>query len=448
VIQPLMPMRVQDHLRRTGRRRILGAAYSYNQDGNSSAEWFSAEAVHERQWGQVRALLGSAYHSSPFYRRRLDHAGWPDVAWKQFRLLPLLTKQDIALHGSQISQPNGQGALNRTSGGSTGPVVTVPIDRETYGWYIAGTLRGIRWWGVDDMDPAVLLLGRSTSSPLQGILGRAKDWTMNWRRIPVDGQFDRRVPAALEFIKKSGPSFLYGYPSAVHRLAQEVRGRTWASRKRLAVIVLTGEPIYAFQRRSIEDAFQCSVAEEYGAGELGSMAFQCPRGEVHIVVETVVLETIPFQPPGIEAEGERIVATQLKNRLFPLIRYETGDVGFLSEGACPCGRKGPTIRVVGRVQDRLVGSRGPVPARPRIERFLSELPEPLQGHVQVAQLDPETIVLQVEEHLGSPVDPASIAAFGTDVFGTAWEVKAAEVKGLHRLPSGKLPYFLPMRAQE
>jgi len=448
VIQHLMPVRVQDHLRRTGRRRILGAAYSYNQDGNSSTERFSAEAVRERQWEQVRTILGAAYHSSPFYRRRLDNAGWPDVAWEEFQLLPLLTKQDVVLHGSEISQPNGHGALNRTSGGSTGPVVTVPIDRETYGWYIAGTLRGIRWWGVDDMDPAVLLLGRSTSSPLQGILGRAKDWTMNWRRIPVDGQFDRQVPAALECIKKRGPSFLYGYPSAVHRLAQEVRGRPWGSRRRLSVIVLTGEPVYAFQRRSIEDAFQCSVAEEYGAGELGSMAFQCPRGAVHIFVDTVLLEAIPFHPHPAEAGGERIVATQLKNRLFPLIRYETGDVGFLSEGACPCGREGPTIRVVGRVQDCLIGSRGPVPARPWIERFLSELPERLQGHVQVAQRAPETIVLQVEQHSGSPIDPASIAALGTDVFGTAWEVKVIEVKGLHRLPSGKLPYFLPMRGQE
>ena len=79
---------------------------------------------------------------------------------------------------------------------------------------------------------------------------------------------------------------------------------------------------------------------------------------------------------------------------------------------------------------------------------LSDLPERLQGHVQVAQRAPETIVLQVEQHSGSPIDPASIAALGTDVFGTAWEVKVIEVKGLHRLPSGKLPYFLPMRAQE
>ena len=79
MIQHLMPVRVQDHLRRTGRRRILGAAYSYNQDGNSSTERFSAEAVRERQWEQVRTILGAAYHSSPFYRRRLDNAGWLDV---------------------------------------------------------------------------------------------------------------------------------------------------------------------------------------------------------------------------------------------------------------------------------------------------------------------------------------------------------------------------------
>src|SRR5438309_435365 len=146
--------------------------------------------------------------------------------------------------------------------------------------------------------------------------------------------------------------------------------------------------------------------------------------------------------------GGRIVATQLENRLFALLRYETGEVGFLSAVACLCGRKGPTIRVVGRAQDCLIGSRGPVPVRPRIECFLSGLPEPLQGHVQVAQRAPETIVLQVEQHSGSPIDPASIAALGRDVFGTAWEVKVIEVKGLHRLPSGKLPYFLPMRGQE
>jgi phenylacetate-CoA ligase len=48
----------------------------------------------------------------------------------------------------------------------------------------------------------------------------------------------------------------------------------------------------------------------------------------------------------------RVVITNLHNYAMPFIRYEIGDVGALSDKACPCGRGLPLLaKVTGRTTD-------------------------------------------------------------------------------------------------
>ena len=140
--------------------------------------------------------------------------------------------------------------LRRQSGGSSGRGVRIPLNMAAYCWYIAGTWRGLRWWDADFTDRGAILLGSGISG-VQSLAVRAKDWVMNWLRVPVDGQFNGHTREAVDRLEAFGPTFMYGYPSAVHRLAREVAERGWRPAGRLKVIVLTGEPLYAFQRRVV-----------------------------------------------------------------------------------------------------------------------------------------------------------------------------------------------------
>ena len=54
-----------------------------------------------------------------------------------------------------------------------------------------------------------------------------------------------------------------------------------------------------------------------------------------------------------------LVVTDLHNTAMPLIRYQFGDLGRLSNAACPCRKPYPVLeRIVGRAYDTLVGLSG------------------------------------------------------------------------------------------
>jgi phenylacetate-CoA ligase len=437
-------------LRAAGCRALLGRTFREAEAAYEAGQWLSRDAARARQWAQAREIVAAAYGSSAFYRERLDAAGGVDASPEGFCRIPPLTKDEIARHAHEITGPARRRGFTRTSGGSGGPGAAIPIDRATYAWYVAGTWRGFSWWGVGLADRVAVLLGRSRASGLHAALGAAKDRVVGWRRVPVNDEFDGAAAAALERVRAWEPVALYGYPSAVYRLVRAGRPGERLLRTPPRVVVLTGEPAYAFQRRRIEEALGCPVAEEYGMGELGCVAFACPRGALHVSSESVLLEAVPAEPGDAGAgrstaagAGEgRLLATHLRNRLFPLIRYDTGDAGSLSEMPCPCGRGLPILHVRGRLRDAVAEAAGLVPPRQSLERFFTTLPEPLKGRVRVvSRAVPGAVVLEVERYDGSvTTDPARAAEVAMDEFGPTWRVSAVYVDRFRRLPSGKLAY--------
>lgn len=429
-------------LRQLGRERLLGRWMAEAQSEHWSMQWYPLQVVTERQWNRLSQLVKYAHDENEFYRERLrdvyvDSHFTPEA----FRRIPPLDRATLMSSWERVATTSPTISARRLSGGTSGFSVPVRLDITAYCWYLATLWRGLRWWGVDLWEErGVVLLGPS-SGGMQDLGIRAKDWLINWLRIPVNARFNVQAPHVLDRITAFGPAYLYGYPSAVDRLARIARQRGWRPRAKPKVIVLTGEPAYEFQRRTIEEVFQCPVAEEYGSGELGCMAFQCPEGSLHITAENVFVETVRTDP-SVGSEGGMILATQLRNHVFPLIRYETGDLGIVSTEPCRCQRGLPVVRVLGRARDRMVGTQDVVLARPQLEQFMNMLPCDLQGHVQVAHGEPGRIVLYVERGHERSLGALQLAAVGTEVFGTDWDIEVLELEQLTRLRSGKLPYFV------
>lgn len=125
------------------------------------------------------------------------------------------------------------------------------------------------------------------------------------------------------------------------------------------MIIVAGEPggsIHA-TRKAIEDLWGAEVYDFYGLSDIfGACAAMCEAkdglhiAENHILVETVDIHTGEVLKPG---EVGELVFTTLRKHARPLIRFRTGDIGWIDNTPCSCGRTHGRIHINGRKDDHV-----------------------------------------------------------------------------------------------
>lgn len=115
-------------------------------------------------------------------------------------------------------------------------------------------------------------------------------------------------------------------------------------------------------RRSLQDAWNAPIYDNYGAHEIGLIGFECAeRGHKHVNEDTVYLESVDVDTSasvGVGAEAS-LVATSLHRNVPPMIRYNLRDllVRYPRE-TCGCGLRTSGLSMfLGRV-DEMVKLRG------------------------------------------------------------------------------------------
>ncbi len=103
-------------------------------------------------------------------------------------------------------------------------------------------------------------------------------------------------------------------------------------------------------RHKLESKLDLLVRQGYGTVDVGCLGYECPEMKgMHIpedvIVEIVDTETGKQMETG--ATGE-IVATNFR-KVFPMLRFATGDLSYLIEEPCPCGRTSMRLgKIMGR----------------------------------------------------------------------------------------------------
>jgi hypothetical protein len=285
-------------------------------------------------------------------------------------------------------------AWRRRTSGSSGQAAQVSVGRSTYARLLAGFWRGMAWWGVVPGEPGLALLGAGGSPVRRGLL-RAKDKILGVQRVLVDDG-ERWLGEAQDLLRSRTFAYVYGYPSALH----EVALTGVKPRRPPRVVVTTGEPLFAFQRRAIEEAFGSRVAEEFGCTELGTVAFECPAGSLHVAAEHVWLEQL----------DRRTLATSLFPRPVPVVRYRLDEPADEDSETCACGLALARAVLLRRQEDAWrrfeeaawqAANRGGLPARFTVDlggpavRVPSGTPA-AQARLLAAALGPGTSVEQVD----------------------------------------------------
>ena len=331
-----------------------------------ASQWWPLGQLQALQGERLRALLVHAQRHVPYYRELFEALGF-DAAGvcgaADLQALPFLTKETIRARFDALKSSQAEGLARFTTGGSSGEPLVFCIGRERVSHDVAAKWRATRWWGVDIGDVEAVVWGSPIELGAQDRLRLLRDLLMRTELLPAFEMSQARLDAFVERIRRRRPRMLFGYPSALSKIAQHAEARGVAMDDLgIRVAFVTSERLYDEQRERIARVFGCPVANGYGSRDAGFIAHECPSGGMHLTAEDVIVEIVDADggvlPPG---EAGEIVVTHLATRDFPFVRYRTGDRAVLDDRVCACGRGLPLLREIqGRATDFVRASDGTV----------------------------------------------------------------------------------------
>jgi len=320
-------------------------------------ESLSLEEIETMQWTKLKNLLSYAYENIPFYKKRfIENKIHPlDIKTREdFSRIPLLTKDDVGHHLDDLIN-KGLRMSKRSTSGTTGSPLSFYKDRIATAYMDAAMYYVYSWHGVNIGDKQARFWGSAIKST-DRIIQEVKHFLLNRTQLSSFRMTEEECLKFYQKLVKFKPKFFYGYANAINQFATALqKNKVDATELGVLVIICTGEILFDYHRKLIQNVFGCKVVNEYGTTENGILAFECEYGNMHSLALTVYLEFENLQNRclGIEEDdcGE-IIITELHSRSVPFIRYQTGDKGRLLNIRCPCRRSIPVMEIhEGRIDD-------------------------------------------------------------------------------------------------
>jgi phenylacetate-CoA ligase len=298
-------------------------------------------------------LLAFCTKSNPFYRTRYENLRQPYIEnLDSVRRLPTISKADLLANNKAISATKGLFSAEKTTGGSTGEPVSLYKTPDALARERAATWRAYEWAGVSIGDPQARFWGvpHSASGKWKA---RVIDLISNRIRVSAFNLSEESFFRYYQQVERFQPAYLYGYVSVINQFAQFCEQNNYKIPS-LKCVIVTSEILTPLARSNIEGAFGVKVFNEYGCGEVGSIAHECEYGSMHIMADNLLVET--DSPKG---EPGEVIVTDFYNHATPLIRYRLGDFATITDDHCSCGRTLPVLKDVhGRAYDLIKSPSG------------------------------------------------------------------------------------------
>ncbi len=262
----------------------------------------------------------------------------------------ILTKEIIRKNtASFFSKKFTKKSFAKGTGGSTGAPLVYYTTNEAQSFMWAGILLSWETLGYQLGDKVAFVAG--TSLGKNDFKHVVFHQLMNITTYSAYHLNDADIESYLTRIIKSKTKLIYGYATAINRIAEYIlKSQIVYSFPHLKGIVSTAEILSDKHRDNIEQAFNVKVHNQYGCNEAGISALECDFGNLHYINSATRIE--------YDNEGN-VLATNLVNKAFPMVRYFTGDKFEVVENAsCPCKRGYPIIEnFMGRTCDMVIDKR-------------------------------------------------------------------------------------------
>lgn len=321
----------------------------------NKSQWWSRDQLEKLRSDRLNVLIHTAYYHTPYWKALMDsHKITPaDIRTvKDLQQFPLLKKDTLREKRDQMvwKEEGKRVQLVRTSG-STNEALEFYTSSSREAHINAARMRGHEWVGVHRGEKEMYYWGSPVELSKQDKIKRFRDLLVN---DGLSNGFELNKDRVRQYVSHWmawKPKCLFGYPSTFVLTVSMCRDMGIdigaLKDKGLEVIITTSELLSDVDRNLISKAFGVPVYDSYGLREGGLMGHECDRGTMHCMDEQIILETV--DPETLEpttCEGE-LVVTNLVGRVFPIIRYRTGDIVTLSQKKCACGRQLSSIKISG-----------------------------------------------------------------------------------------------------
>lgn len=302
--------------------------------------------VHKRRRAIVNYhLANNAYYKNFFGKK--EFLDWEEVPVMQKSDLqrPLKERLSKGYHKKNAY-------VGKTSGSSGHPFIFAK-DRFCHAVTWAEFIDRYKWININ--------LNKSLQARFYGIpldfygnlTERFKDQVSLRRRFNVFDLSEKKMEEFLTRFEKSEFDYINGYTSAILLFAKFLKKRKIVLKQTcpsLQVCIVTSEKLFDDDKLLIEEAFGIPVVNEYGASEVGLIAFENTNGDWIVNAESLLIEILDENNHSLPlGEEGRIVITSLYNKAHPMIRYDIGDTGTLAKNST---HKHPILlNLTGRTND-------------------------------------------------------------------------------------------------
>ena len=323
-------------------------------------ETASREQIEKIQHDGLLDVVKRVYENVPYYRKKMDEAGVKPEDIKELSditKLPFLTKDDLrdAYPYDLMALPVSECVRIHSTSGTTGRRVVDFYTQNDIDKWEDGCARAICAAGGTKEDVVQVSYSYGLFTGGSGLNGGSHK--VGCLTLPMSsGNTDRQ----LQFMCDLGTTILCCTPSYAAYLAESINERGIKDQIKVKAGIFGAEAWSEEMRHDIEKNLGIKAYDIYGLTEIEGpgVAFECEAQDgMHIcedyfLPEIVDLDTLEPVPDGQIGE---LVFTSFAKEAFPLIRYRTKDITYITHEKCKCGRTHARIhRLMGRTDDMLI----------------------------------------------------------------------------------------------
>ncbi len=371
-------------------------------------ETMGRRELEELQFKRLQQTLQTVYEKVPFYRQAFDLKGIQPSDIKSLgdiSKLPFTKKSDL-----RENYPFGLFAVDRKevvrihgSSGTKGKPTVVGYTKQDILNWSEMVARAIVTAGGRPGDMFHNAYGYGLFTGGLGLHYGAEQLGMSV--VPISGG---NTPRQITILEDFAPRGIAGTPSYVLNIAEtmESMGKDPRSNS-LEYGIFGAEPWSEEMRQTLEEKLALKAMDIYGLSEVmgPGVAIECIEAQdgLHVAEDHFYVEVIDpvTEEPLPRGQLGELVFTSLTKEAFPVIRYRTGDMAFLYEEPCSCGRTHTRMsRIKGRIDDMVI-IRGVNVFPSEIEAVILSHPDLTpyyQVHIErIGTLDEITVHAEVSE---------------------------------------------------